>query len=235
MKHKEHEQLAQLVERVTREVLARLSPAETSENQANDNRGAVRLSGRVISLADLAQIPADATEIRLKSGAVITPAAKDELRERAMKVVPGERESATGATDRGVTALVIGTVDASAAFDTALAGLRRQKIDIAQLPRLTLVEQIEALVAEVVRGGRRGVLVTGEVSTAACLANRHRGVRAVLGVSRQQVRRDVERLAANLLIVDPTARSTFELMQLLREFATSSAGQLSPALRDRLE
>ena len=240
MKNQENEQLAALVERIVREVLARLTAAEKMpEKPEATGSTAIGLVGRVISLADLKQLPADARGIQVSSDALITPAAKDELRDRGVQIVRGQQNSTTKTTERSATSLVIGTVEATTGkfatvIDQAIAGLRKQKQQIEQLPRLPLAEQIDALVDPVVRGGRRGVLVTSEVSAALCLANRHSGMRAVLGTTKNSVRRDVERLAANLLVVDPAARSTFEVMQLIGEFAKAEAGSNAEAWQSRL-
>jgi hypothetical protein len=241
MKHEEQKQLVALVERIVREVLARLTAGDQKPAKSETpDTSAIRLVGRVISLADVKQLPADAHEILVSSDALITPAARDELRERGVQIVRGQQNSTTNTTARSTTSLVIGTVEAATGaratvIDQAIAGLRKQKQPIEQLPRLSLAEQIDALVDPVVRGGRRGVLVTSEVSAALCLANRHGGVRAVLGTTRQNVRRDVEWLAANLLVVDPAARSTFEVMQLIGEFAKAEAGPVPESLRKRLD
>jgi len=251
MKNQEHEQLAALVERIAGEVLARLTAATpttaipTTAKTRSAGGPVVRLAGRVIAMSDLKQLPKGAREIQVSTTALITPAARDELRERGVRIVRGEQTSTTRATERSSTSLVIGTVEAATveaakvksatAIDQAVSGLRRQKNEIEQLPRLPLAEQIDALVDQVVRGGRRGVLVTSEVAAALCLANRHGGVRAVLGTTRQNVRRDVERLAANLLVVDPAARSTFEVMQLIGEFAKAEAGSSAEAWQSRLQ
>ncbi len=241
MKHEEHKKLAALVERIVREVLARLTVADTTPAKPEQPVAcATSLVGRVISLADLKQLPANARGIQVSSDALITPAAKDELRDRGVQIVRGQPNSTTKTIERSATSLVIGTVEATTGkfatvIDQAVAGLRKQKQQIEQLPRLPLSEQIDALVDPVVRGGRRGVLVASEVSAALCLANRHGGVRAVLGTTKQNVRRDVERLAANLLVVDPTARSTFEVMQLIGEFAKAEAGPVPESLRNRLD
>ena len=233
MKNLEHESLTALVEHIVREVLDRLTAAEKRTEEFEHPSGrAIGLMGRVISLVDLKQLPVETREIQVATAALITPAAKDELRERGIRVVRGERQSTPGATARSTAALVIGATEDATVIDPALVGLRRQKIEIEQLPRLPLVDQVNALVEQVVRGGRRGVLATSEVAAALCLANRQRGVRAVAGVTKQGVRRDVERLAANVLVVDSAGLSTFEQMQLLREFATSAASQLSEVLRD---
>lgn len=240
MKHEEHKKLAALVERIVREVLARLTVADkTPAKPEQPVASATSLVGRVISLADVTQLPAGAREIQVSSDALITPAAKDELRDRGVQIVRGQTNSTTKTTERSATSLVIGTVEATTGkfatvIDQAVAGLRKQKQQIEQLPRLPLSEQIDALVDPVVRGGRRGVLVTSEVSAALCLANRHGAVRAVLGTTKQNVRRDVEQLAANLLVVDPAARSTFEVMQLIGEFAKAEAGPIPESLRNRL-
>jgi len=227
-------------------VLARLTAATPTTaapkiaKTENANAGVIRLAGRVIALADLKQLPKDAREIQVSTTALVTPAARDELRERGVQIVRGQQNSTTAATQPRAAALVIGTVDASTVksatvIDQAVSGLRRQKHEIEQLPRVPLAQQIDALVDQVVRGGRRGVLVTSEVSAALCLANRQGGVRAVLGTTKQNVRRDVERLAANLLVVDPAARSTFEVMQLIGEFAKAEAGFSAEGWQSRLQ
>jgi hypothetical protein len=51
-----------------------------------------------------------------------------------------------------------------------------------------------------------------------CLANRRSGVRAALGAEPAGVRRAVESIGANLLVLDVAGKSLFQQLKIVREF-----------------
>jgi hypothetical protein len=81
-----------------------------------------------------------------------------------------------------------------------------------------MVSVVEELSDEVRKGGKLGLLITGATDVALCLANRRSGVRAVLGAEPQGVRRAVESIGANLLVLDLAGKSMFQQIKIVKEF-----------------
>jgi hypothetical protein len=145
--------------------------------------------------------------------AVITPAAKDLLKERRIAI---SRTAATAPANR--PALVIGVTDT--AFDPA-ALLHMVSPAASSVERLakTGVATVVAEVAEAVtKEGRLGLVFSGQPHVAACLANRRPGVRAAVARDREEVAQAVGSLSLNLLVVDPASRSLFQLGQMVKQF-----------------
>ncbi len=93
--------------------------------------------------------------------------------------------------------------------------LSRDRVHVERLPQLGLIGVIDELCDAIVKGGQMGLLITGQTAAALCLANRQRGVRAALGNDVQTVVAAVTSVAANLLVIDPVAKSLFELKQIM--------------------
>ena len=79
------------------------------------------------------------------------------------------------------------------------------------------------LAEQVVLGGSKGLLFTDKPAAAVCLANRTRGVRAVAAHGVDDVETDAASVAANLLVIRPAGRSTWEQLQMTKTFLASRA------------
>jgi hypothetical protein len=104
-----------------------------------------------------------------------------------------------------------------------LRAIEDQYASIAQLAKTGLETVVEELTAQVARGGDLGLLLTAKSVVAACLANRQRGVRAFVAASVAEVPTAIEELGAYLLVVNPTQRGTFELVQMAKRFAAAGS------------
>lgn len=224
------------IDQVVREVLNRLgqgtfvstargngaakSATRQDKTESANGAGTVVLNDPVIS-AQVLKGRLDGTKtIVVPSQAVLTPSARDLLKELQIAVQRNGGQAAK------VTATL---VFALAATDYEAEGLLRAVAgECGEIERMEhgkrakLPEMIQALAAEVAGGEKRGVLLTALPSPALCLANRHSGVRAAWGVSGQAVREAIETVAANLLIVDPARHGVFELKQMIRDFGRGS-------------
>ncbi len=83
-----------------------------------------------------------------------------------------------------------------------------------------------------VRGDALGLVWTSQSAAALCLANRRQGVRAILAASPAYVAAASADAAANVLIVDPTARAYYELRQMLAAYVAADRGRPPEFLRD---
>ncbi len=86
----------ELVERIVAEVMRRLQGdhALREPSTATSHR-TMTLDARVVSLAALERLPADCDRLFVRSDAVVTPAARDELRQRGIEWFRRESESST--------------------------------------------------------------------------------------------------------------------------------------------
>jgi hypothetical protein len=125
--------------------------------------------------------------------------------------------------------LVLGVAETTSDPAPLEAALRREETAIEQLARSGLASVVEELGDEVRKGGKLGLLITGAVDLALCLANRRAGVRAVLGAEPAGVRRAVESIGANLLVLDIAGKSLFQQLKIVREFSSPGPRSCPPA------
>ena len=225
------------IERIVREVLAEmagLSTAKRVSKQTSTNTELV-LENKVVSVADLADRLSGVARVVVPRGAVFTPAARDELRKHNIAIASQVGPLANAAA--GVIAsrpLVVGVADTNYDPASLVQMLSNDRVKIERLPSVGLIEVVDELCEHVVKGGTFGLLITVQTAAALCLANRHRGVRAVLGHSVLAVRDASSSVAANFLVIDPTGKGLFELRQMVRTLTQCKQNECPPALRQKL-
>lgn len=210
----------QWIERIVREVIARLreSDATTEAEQvrptAGDSANDVVIPQRVVTLETLKNKLNGAKRVVVPTGAVITPAVRDELRERNVAIVfTGPDAAVTTAIPSG--GLLVAAV--ATEFDP-LAVVRGVVPNVERMTGSEMIAVVAAMSKAVGERKQLGLLVTGSTAPALCWANRHRGIRAVLGTSVTDVAEACESVGANLLIVNPKKHSLFEMRAMVREF-----------------
>jgi len=217
------------IERIVSEVMRRLQDngsvgggggAETrAKSKPKTDRSKFRVGERVVTLASLDGRLRGVREVIVPNGAVVTPAVRDDLRKKKIKVTFAEEaHTANGSTGGMLVGMAAGSYDAAAvlrAISVESCGVDRVDDDC----WIELVRQLSRVIAA---KGRFGVLITGRAAAAVCLANRERAVRAVLGVTATSVKEAMQMVGANLLIVDPASHGLYELRGMVREFARGS-------------
>lgn len=250
------------IDEIVREVLRRLQAAQTdagpvqagqlpvvetarvqntktektaSGNTKTENTTAgsdLHLSLPVISVARLEGKLTGVKRLVVSPKAVVTPAAKDLLRERKIELARGTADSKR--TSSGKLPLAVGVAETP--YDPA-ALCREVKSDSQPLEELAhtgLATVTEEMSEQVARGGRLGLLLTSNVSAAACLANRQRGVRAAEARCPTSTREAVKGVGVNLLVVNPVGKSTFELKRMIQVFL-AGAGECPAQWRGKLD
>jgi hypothetical protein len=96
-----------------------------------------------------------------------------------------------------------------------------------------LIRATDQLAAELASDAT-GLLVTAYPAAAVCLANRHAGVRAILGTRADTVAHDAQSVGANLLVVDPTALGFFAIKQMASRFLRGGPRPCPEVFRKRL-
>jgi hypothetical protein len=210
---------------IVQEVLRRLQGAAAVESPARDSttvepgdaaQGEAHLDQPVITLQDISALPSTITALAVRARALITPAAQDELQQRGLRV-RRERPEPKGAA-AALPTVLIGIAECESDLGSLVAALASRGIGAQPLARVGLKDVVAELCLDVARGGRPGVLFTNKPYVAACLANRHPGVRAAWACDDAGVRRAIDELAANLLVVDPAGRGHWELQRMVTHF-----------------
>ena len=92
----------------------------------------------------------------------------------------------------------------------------REGIEIRMHRTDCLVDATDRLADQVSRPNTLGLVVSTYPAMAVCLANRHQGVRAVLGIDAARAVADVASVGANLLVVDTRTASFVQIKQMVR-------------------
>lgn len=235
-------ELAETIERVVREVLARMGhtvaaatpPAARAEPQPasapQEDGDRLVLNRRVVTLADLPERIKTVRRVIVPPGAVLTPAVRDELQQRKITLIVGEANGA--ATKAANVALAV----AAATYEPAplVSALEREGYAV-ELHRMEcLIRAADQLAADLKSGSTMGLLVTAHPAAAVCLANRHAGVRAILGTRADRVAGEAVSVGANLLAIDPAAMGFFALKQIASQFLRGGPRRCPEVFAERL-
>lgn len=207
------------------------APSEKPPAAAELPTGDLMLHCRVVTQAEVAGRLEAVRRLVVPAQAVVTPAVRDELRRRnvTLSFAPPAAEEAPGRVR-----LVMVTMGRRFDPGALLSALSKEGIAVEGHRSDCLVEATDRLAAEVARGDTLGLLLTRHTPIALCLANRHRGVRAVTAVDAQAVATAAASVGANLLVIDPTVQASFQLRQSIREFCRGGVRDCPEALRPRL-
>jgi len=231
------------IDRMVREVLAALADkglAPRAENVATEpaaesSPDALVLTTRVVTLSQLQGRLDAIRRLVVPNRAVITPAVRDELRQKNITV---EFASESTPTASGCLRLVLAT-SGSGANLKPLAGSLAESLtggDVEVVSREfdCAIRAVEQLAGELRTANTLGLLITRHVATALCLANRHAGVRAITAADAKSVAQNAAAVGANLLLLDPEGGNTFRLRQAAAEFCRGGARACPENLRDKL-
>jgi hypothetical protein len=238
-------ELRETIERVICEVLASMghtvvvapaaapSTAASSEAQPaakpEDGESLV-LDRRVVTLADLPDRIKAVQRVVVPQGAVVTPAVKDELQQRKIQLIVGEANVAPAEAAKAILMVAASTYDAA-----PLAGaLKREGLAVEPRRMDCLIRATDRLADDLKSGWMAGILATGYTAAALCLANRHAGVRALLGVRADTVAAEAASVGANLLVVDPATSGFWGLKQMASRFLRGGPRQCPEVFEKRL-
>ena len=202
--------------------------------------GELTLPNKVITLATLENRLTGVRQIVVPPGAIITPAVRDLLAEKAIKVffgigpksteVPAKANNETGTPEGASLVILLVTRRVST---EQLENLLRPEGITAAYESLDCLVRASDRVAEVCRSGNLAVVLTRHVSMEVCVANRHKGVRAVAGRWGMDIAAETASVGANVLVADVTA-GLFALKRMITAFVRAS--HVCPDnLRERLE
>jgi hypothetical protein len=175
------------------------------------------LPDRVITLETLRQHTGPTLTVTPK--AIITPAARDELKRRGMKLIRGN-ESPTKQPQPAASLLAanLGADYQPKSIAQLAAGYGAT---IEQHPASALAAVIADHAEQVVRESKKAVWFTSTPAHAVCLANRHAGVWAVQGFDEATLADALKTTSANVLVIDPKGKSQYTLRKMLELFTGS--------------
>jgi hypothetical protein len=189
------------------------------------------LTEKVISVLEVSSRLAGAKRVVVRPKAIVTPAARDWLRERRVELVFDSDTKGSGGSNQAkndkpaaakgsqpTRSLALAVANMKFDSSSLVRALARDGIQTEQLARVGLTGTIDELGSLVGRGSQLGWLLTGEVAAAACLANRQRGVRAAVAATAGDVREAIRSLGVNLLVVNPASQTFWQLLNMGRAF-----------------
>lgn len=201
------------IERLVREVLAQLAPMPAPRAEATTE---LWLEQSVIAVRDLEERLAQVKQVVVPAKAILTPAARDFLKERGIQV-----RRATVVTPKASrpTTLLLGVAETRHETTAVISQLRQRGVQVEQLARTGLKTVVAELAIEASRGGRRAWLLTEATHEAVCLANRTPGVWAATAQHRGELAAARKAIPLNFVITNPAASTTFQQTQLAQEYA----------------
>ncbi len=228
------EQLEQIVNAVLAQLGRRADAADRSSSSqsapSSSGSGELVISDKVITAATLADRLANVRRLVIPARAVVTPSARDLLKEKNITLV-----RALKATAPASVRVVFGVAGVKLDAADLVRSLGQHGIEVEPLPTVGLGQVTTELAEEVSKSGTLGVLLTDNVAAALCIANRRRGVRAGTAANRGEVNEAIRTLGVNFLVVDAMRRSQLELQRIVEAFATAPARQCPAELKSLLE
>ena len=203
--------VAEVVQRLGRLSHAPRDIASTSSTTADKpiSTGTLALTDAVVSMATLRGQLAGIDRLVVSTGAVLTPAVMDLLRQEG--VVVERQGQGRMKSSRRFLVLASQCVDKPDEWFAELTELAVDTVEPAEL---------ESCVAQVARHLRNAhssaVLLTAAPALAACQANRHQHIRAAVAFNPRQFEQACRECRANVMVVRPTSRT--ELRQLVKAF-----------------
>jgi hypothetical protein len=196
----------------------RATPA--SDNAGQPGRKEASIAAQIVTWDVLDRLAETVREIRVAPKAIFTPSGRDYIRQHSLTVIRETAMAAKGERPRWQVIVCKATTQVTAALD----GLRSAGLEF---ERCLLGEPREAAghaTNVLCRAEAAGVIVfSDQPELVACLANRNERVRGTALGQRQALDRIRKSLRPNLLAVDPSSQSQFELRQLVQSIITTIA------------
>jgi hypothetical protein len=184
---------------------------------------------RVVTMSHIAGRLEAVKQVIVPRQAIVTPAVRDELYRRniTLAFAPAAMTQADGTR---LVAIVVGRFDPTA----LVTALKNNGVQTEPETMDCLIAASARLAAELHKPNTLGLLLTRHTAAALCLANRHRGVRAVLGSDAATVAVAAAAVGANLLVADPTTAGFSQLKQAVLEFYRGGPRECPAVFREQL-
>lgn len=213
---------AAAIERLVRTVVAQLdgeqavAAAPIASQGATEQAEQAVFAGSVVALADLRGRLAGVREAAVSPRAIVTPAARELLHDRKIKLVRAESKDAVAAPRYSSAAgkrLALAIADGRPG-DRAVEMLRRE-FELRTTPSAGWAAAVAAS-SDAVRDGWRCLLLSEAPARDAAEVNRSRGVWAAAVQHAGDVRRIRGEMSLNIAAIDPRGASDFALLATAR-------------------
>ncbi len=194
-----------------------MAPLEPTKPSAIDPQvsGELTLKDQVITLASLQGRLSGKTRLLVTAKAVITPAARDELRKAGVQL---ERSQIAGKDSSSVTLINL-TKDVD--VQGVVSALRQLGQPI-EMQNETELAALQRRLEGIVRSPYDlAAIVTRQPDVALIVANRRRSVRAVCAGSANGLADLVRTTGANVLVINPAGRGERDLVDVLLQFGNN--------------
>lgn len=182
----------------------------------------VVLSEKVITADLLAEKAKGHAAIGIAAGSLLTPSAKDYLREFKVSVHRATTATTPSITGQGSPWRAI-ILSNSTAVENALTTIEQQTgVRWSQELSSSLEESVKEAVSSLCRADATGVvLFAAAAEKAACLANRNQKVCAAAIQNVNHLRTVITQMSPNLICVNPEQKSFMELRNLMKTFVNA--------------
>jgi ribose 5-phosphate isomerase RpiB len=246
------------IERIVTEVLAQLAAAQAPQpkaepapkpatpvaptackkpknsnapSAAQQDNNTLTLTSRVVTMNDVLGRLNGVRRVIVSRKAIVTPAVRDDLLRRGIALDTSDSVSDRKSTAARLVLMTSGTDFESAALAAALT---REGFTVEPTSSDCLIAATDQLAAEIASQDTLCVLLTKYVAAAMCLANRHRGVRAINCIDALTVVKTSAAVGANMLAIDPKAGGFFQLKQIVTEFTRGGVRPCPLVFREKL-
>jgi hypothetical protein len=210
---------------------ARQEPRPPGIQTSGNSNAELILCSRLVTMNEVAGRLAGVRRLVVQPGTIITPAVKDEIRNRNIQV---KVAAATTEAKAGPLRLVIIAARSKIDPQPLAAALGCEQIEVELHSSKCVIEATDQLAGEVKKNGTLGLLITPHEAESLCLANRLSGVRAIAGRDAGQVATDATAVGANVLVISPKTIGPYAIRQMLGEFCRSGVRPCPEALKERL-
>lgn len=187
----------------------------------------IQITERVITADLLSNLTSRSSVVQLEPKAIITPAARDYIKEQGLQVSSKIESAGQSDPDKSNNQAVENwlalVVHSSESLESALASVSREKGVSWNQESVETTEKAALQAAQEIKSGNStGVVIFCEKSaTAACLVNRNEFIRGV-AVRRPSESSDIEELDANVVCLPGRGLSFTEYRNILKSFISRS-------------
>ena len=217
------------LETIVQAVLQRIGRTASASQQ-----GELALNDKVISEATLANRLDGVRRLSVTARAVVTPSARDILKEKNVALVRSLPVTASAAGHL-IVAACGKRIESIIDITNLIASLRQRGIDVEQLKNDDIGKITSDLAEKFSHSEIRGVLLTDQTAVAVCVTNRNPAVRAAAVESRGEVNEVVQNLGTNLLIINPLRHGQTHVQRIVEAFAAMPAQACPTDLKPWLE
>ena len=198
-------QIDQIVRKVVQQLLAMTGTQAKSKlpRETQSSSTSVRLTERLITMDTISKIGSEIKQISVVSCAVITPAVKDELRNKKIELVL-EKGAAEEILCSKLSIISVGTLQPGAHWQQA-----------GNVSVIADETSAVALAAGQIGSGKQTVILSNQPFLIACEANRNTKGQAAVVDSLGQLQEIKQQIQANLLAINPDRFNTMETIRLI--------------------